>query len=123
MEFLDLSGNNISLLPQDVFHGLTLLRTLSLRDNKMETLNPTELFNGFQFNLYDLDLSGMENIPITIQDLRRWVHLKHGLIFDFYFKIILRPAVIGNNVEKLHSFGLTLKHFIPLLFTFSYIFF
>lgn len=71
LELLDLSGNNISLLPQDVFHRFELLRTLSLRDNMIENLNPTEAFNGFQFTLYKLDLSGTNNLPISIQELRR----------------------------------------------------
>lgn len=75
LELLDLSGNNISLLPQDVFHRFELLRTLSLRDNMIENLNPTEAFNGFQFTLYKLDLSGTNNLPISIQELRRQVFI------------------------------------------------
>ncbi|KAJ8916973.1 hypothetical protein NQ315_008373 [Exocentrus adspersus] len=71
LEILDLSGNNISLLPQDVFQRFDLLRTLSLRDNRIERLNPIEVFSGFQFTLYKLDLSGTENAPITVQELRR----------------------------------------------------
>ncbi|KAJ8961557.1 hypothetical protein NQ318_014809 [Aromia moschata] len=71
LEILDLSGNNISILPQDVFHRFEFLRTLSLRDNIVQTLNPAETFNGFQFTLYKLDLSGTENAPMSLQDLRR----------------------------------------------------
>ncbi|KAJ8950482.1 hypothetical protein NQ314_007869 [Rhamnusium bicolor] len=71
LELLDLTGNNISLLPQDVFHRFELLRTLSLRDNNVEILNPIETFNGFHFTLYKLDLSGIDNTPVSIQDLRR----------------------------------------------------
>lgn len=71
LETLDLSGNNISLLPQDIFHHFDMLRTLSLSDNNVQGLNPTETFNGFQFTLYKLDLSGTQNAPTSLQDLRR----------------------------------------------------
>ncbi|XP_057660247.1 chaoptin isoform X2 [Diorhabda carinulata] len=71
LEILDLTGNNISLLPETVFHLLQLLRTLSLRDNDIQKLNPIETFNGFQFTLYNLDLSGTENAVVSLQDLRR----------------------------------------------------
>nr|XP_023026888.1 chaoptin [Leptinotarsa decemlineata] len=71
LEILDLSGNNISLLPQAIFHRFALLRTLSLQDNIVTRLNPIEAFNGFQFTLYKLDLSGTQNEPVSLQDLRR----------------------------------------------------
>ncbi|CAH1974718.1 unnamed protein product [Acanthoscelides obtectus] len=71
LELLDLSGNNISNLPQDIFHRFESLRTLSLRDNVLKDLNPVETFISFQFTLYELDLSGSENMPFSLQDLRR----------------------------------------------------
>lgn len=72
LEILDLSENNISLLTEGVFHRLELLRILSLQDNRVTGLNPAETFNSFQFTLYKLDLSGAENLPIALQDLRRF---------------------------------------------------
>lgn len=71
LELLDLSGNNISYLPQEVFHRFQYLRTLLLRDNVLKGLNPTETFNGFQFTLNKLDMSGRNNAPVLLQDLRR----------------------------------------------------
>lgn len=71
LELLDLSGNNISYLPQEVFHRFQFLRTLSLRDNAIKSLIPAETFNGFQFILNKLDLSGKQNAPLTLRDLRR----------------------------------------------------
>lgn len=75
LEYLDLSGNNISLLPPDVFHHFASLRAISLRDNIITRLKPMETFNGFQFTLYKLDLSGSQNVAVNIQDLRRFYYL------------------------------------------------
>lgn len=72
LELLDLSGNNISLLPENVFHHFAALRAISLQDNIITRLKPTDSFIGFQFTLYKLDLSGSQNVAINIQDLRRF---------------------------------------------------
>ncbi|XP_030758115.1 chaoptin [Sitophilus oryzae] len=71
LEVLDLSGNNISLLPNELFQRFQYIRTLFLRDNIITKLSPSEAFNSFQYTLYNLDLSGSQNMPINIQDLRR----------------------------------------------------
>lgn len=54
-------------------------RVLHLRDNKIENLIPTELFNGFQNTLLRLDLSGDNNAVVNLQDLRRYVKKKKKL--------------------------------------------
>ncbi|KAF7273812.1 hypothetical protein GWI33_013503 [Rhynchophorus ferrugineus] len=71
LEVLDLSGNNISLLPDDIFQRFQYIRSLSLSDNIVTKLNPVEAFNAFHFTLYNLDLSGVQNMPTNIQELRR----------------------------------------------------
>lgn len=71
LEILDLSGNNISLLPEAVFNRFQILRTILLSDNVLHKINPLEDFNGFQFTLYNMDLSGNEKLQISLQDLRR----------------------------------------------------
>ncbi|CAH0558981.1 unnamed protein product [Brassicogethes aeneus] len=71
LEILDLSGNNIALLPENLLHRFEFLRTLSLRDNIISKLNPIDAFNAFLFTLYKLDLRGTSNVEIKIQDLRR----------------------------------------------------
>lgn len=71
LQILDLSGNNLTLIPHDLFHRFDLLRTLSLMDNRIKDLNPTEIFSGFQFTLYKLDLSGRQNEAVSFQELRR----------------------------------------------------
>lgn len=71
LQILDLSENNLTILPNDIFHRFDMLRTLSLKDNRIIDLNPLELFTSFQFTLYKLDFSGVENDVISIQELRR----------------------------------------------------
>lgn len=73
LELLDLSENNITSLHQEIFNRFQLLRTLSLSDNPLKGLTPMEMFNSFQFSLNKLDLSGRQNAPVIVQDLRRYL--------------------------------------------------
>lgn len=42
LELLDLSGNNITLLPSPIFQEYDFLRTLIFRENKIQTFSPGE---------------------------------------------------------------------------------
>lgn len=70
LEVLDMSGNNLTMLPNELFQGLENLNTLSLEDNPINALNPKDIFNGFQFSLHRLDLTGITD-SLDIQELRR----------------------------------------------------
>ncbi|XP_063912433.1 chaoptin-like isoform X1 [Zophobas morio] len=76
LEILDLSGNHISVLPDEIFHRFEVLRTLSIRDNALIKIDAVQSLNGFQFSLYSLDLSGSGNTAVAIQDLRRLRNLR-----------------------------------------------
>ncbi|XP_018322079.2 chaoptin [Agrilus planipennis] len=76
LHVLDLSGNNITALHHEIFHRFDVLRTVSLKDNLITDFNPVETFNGFQYTLYKLDISGTKNALISIQDLRRLRNLR-----------------------------------------------
>ncbi|CAH1127122.1 unnamed protein product [Ceutorhynchus assimilis] len=71
LEVLDLSGNNISLLPTDVFQRFQYIKALMLKDNMVTNWNIMDTMNGFQFSLYKLDLSGVDNALVNMQNLRR----------------------------------------------------
>ena len=43
---------------------------------------PVEMFSGFQFTLLKLDLSGDQNIPINLQDLRRYTVINFSSKFS-----------------------------------------
>jgi Leucine-rich repeat (LRR) protein len=94
LEVLDLSGNQITQLPDELFHRLELLKTLSLRDNALLKIDAAQLLNGFQFSLYKLDLSGSENGVVSIQHLRRWFAPKNNNLAEF----------LSLQVEKLARF-------------------
>lgn len=76
LELLDVSGNNITMLPNGLFQEFDFLRTLVFRENRIGTFLPTEVFNGFQYSLYNLDLSGKQNSMISLQDLRQMRNLR-----------------------------------------------
>ncbi|CAD1476915.1 unnamed protein product [Heterotrigona itama] len=76
LELLDLSGNNITSLPSPIFQEYDFLRTLIFRENKIQTFSPAEVFNGFQYSLYNLDLSGKENSVVSLQDLRQMRNMR-----------------------------------------------
>ncbi|XP_060831402.1 chaoptin [Bombus pascuorum] len=76
LELLDLSGNNITSLSSPIFQEYDFLRTLIFRENKIQTFSPAEVFNGFQYSLYNLDLSGKENSVVSLQDLRQMRNMR-----------------------------------------------
>ena len=41
--------------------NLSSCRNLNFRDNQITSIAPNEMFNGFQFTLFKLDLSGNKN--------------------------------------------------------------
>ncbi|XP_034949878.1 chaoptin [Chelonus insularis] len=77
LELLDLSGNNITSLQSHIFQEFDFLRTLIFRDNKIINFSPAEAFTGFQYSLYNLDLSGKGNGPVSLQDLRQMRNLRY----------------------------------------------
>ncbi|KAI4459845.1 antigen bsp putative-related [Holotrichia oblita] len=76
LQILDLSGNNISSLSEEIFHRFDVIRTLVLRGNSIKNLNPTQFFSGLQYTLLYLDLSGTENEAMSIPDLKRLRQLR-----------------------------------------------
>lgn len=70
LEILDLSGNNLTTLPNTVFHRLNLVSHLSLRDNPLSELNNVrDVLNGLQYSLREFDVR-RTSFPPSVQDLR-----------------------------------------------------
>ncbi|XP_043261233.1 chaoptin [Colletes gigas] len=101
LELLDLSGNNITSLPSPIFQEYDFLRTLSFRENKLQTFSPVEVFNGFQYSLYNLDLSGMENSMVSLQDLRQMRNMR--------FLSISRMPQPTLSAEDFMEFGMDIN--------------
>ncbi|XP_012061414.1 PREDICTED: chaoptin [Atta cephalotes] len=100
LELLDVSGNNITMLPNHLFQEFDLLRTLIFRENRINTFSPTEVFSGFQY-LYNLDLSGKQNSMISLQDLRQMRNLR-------FLSISRMPQAILSANDFL-EFGMDIK--------------
>ncbi|KAG5330446.1 CHAO protein, partial [Acromyrmex charruanus] len=100
LELLDVSGNNITMLPNRLFQEFDLLRTLIFRENRINTFSPTEVFSGFQY-LYNLDLSGKQNGMISLQDLRQMRNLR-------FLSISRMPQAILSANDFL-EFGMDIK--------------
>nr|XP_012137075.1 PREDICTED: chaoptin isoform X3 [Megachile rotundata] len=101
LELLDLSGNNITTLPSPVFQEYDFLRTLIFRENKIQTFSPAEVFNGFQYSLYNLDLSGKENSVVSLQDLRQMRNMR--------FLSISRMPQSTLSTEDFMEYGMDIK--------------
>lgn len=77
LQVLDISGNNITALPDQLFSSFDLLRHLNVKDNKIYSIFPQGIaFPGFQYSLFKLDLSGNRNGPTNLQDLRKMKSLR-----------------------------------------------
>ncbi|XP_037026425.1 chaoptin isoform X1 [Bradysia coprophila] len=76
LQILDISANNISSLPENLFDNFDVFRVLNLKDNRLKALNPADAFNGFQYTLLKLDMSGEQNPVTSLQELRRMRNLR-----------------------------------------------
>lgn len=72
LQVLDLSGNKIAGLAEDVFHRLGALRDLNIEENSIEKFKPVEFFSGFQFSLNHLKIGGTKNPSLALQDLKKY---------------------------------------------------
>ena len=65
LEALDVSGNRIKSLPEDIFSDFDLVKSLRLNDNMLK-LSPNVSFNGFRYTIKDLNLRGedMHYVPL-----------------------------------------------------------
>ncbi|XP_050445558.1 chaoptin isoform X1 [Cataglyphis hispanica] len=101
LELMDISGNNITTLPNRLFQEFDFLHTLIFRENRIDTFSPTEVFNGFQYSLYNLDLSGKQNSIISLQDLRQMRNLR--------FLAISRMPQAILSADDFLEFGMDIK--------------
>lgn len=78
LQVLDLSGNNITTLPEKLFSSFDFLGRINVKDNKLPSMFPQTGggFASFQSDLHNLDVSGDKNGPTSFQDLRRLEKLR-----------------------------------------------
>lgn len=72
LQVLDISGNNITTLPEKLFTSFDFLGHVNVKDNKISSIFPkTGAHVAFQSDLYQLDVSGDRNGPTNLQDVKR----------------------------------------------------
>lgn len=112
LQVLDISGNNITTLPDRLFNSFDLLRTLNLKDNKMISIYPqTTTFTSFQYSLSKLDLTGDRNGPTNLQEVRRLNNLRSLSISRFGSEVLTPESFMefGIEMENLRIFHAGLR--------------
>lgn len=112
LQVLDMSGNNITALPDKLFNSFDLLRTLNLKDNKVISIYPhSTTFTSFQYSLLKLDLSGDKNGPTNLQEIRRLKNLRSLSISKFGSESLSSESFqeFGIELENLKIFQAGLK--------------
>ncbi|XP_058444042.1 chaoptin [Malaya genurostris] len=76
LQVLDMSGNNLTHIADNMFQGFDNLRFLSIKDNLIKQL---DLRNASPFagvNLFKLDTTGNQNKPLTLKQLSEMKNLR-----------------------------------------------
>lgn len=72
LHVLDISGNNITTLPEKLLSSFDFLSEVNVKDNKIYSIFPQSGGSvRFQSDLSEIDLSGERNGPANLQDIKR----------------------------------------------------
>lgn len=73
LQKLDLSGNNLTALPDNILRTFDYLRALKLEDNNfVKSFElPEEQITGLMYSLTEVELGGRSNAPTDFQHLKR----------------------------------------------------
>lgn len=77
LQVLDISGNNITTLPEQLFSAFDLLGVVNVKDNKIPAFFPqTSGFVGSSMDIYKLDVTGERNGATNLQHMKRLEKLR-----------------------------------------------
>lgn len=72
LQVLDISGNNITVLPELLFSAFDLLGEVNVKDNKIMSFFPqTSSFSASSTDIYKLDVTGERNVATDFQNIKR----------------------------------------------------
>ncbi|CAK1579585.1 unnamed protein product [Parnassius mnemosyne] len=120
LQSLDLSENNLTILSRFMLNKLDSLRSLNLRENKVDTnmlttndpseYNPAS-FNHFQYKLFFLDISGSSSLETSLQDIRKMRSLRYLAVSKLIRRSISAEDFLefGVELEDLKIFGSTIN--------------
>lgn len=100
LQTLDMSGNNITTLPDKLFNSFDILRTLKLKDNKIISIYPhSTTFTSFQYSLIHLDVTGDKNGPTNLQEIRKLKNLRSLSIGRFGADTLTAETFLEFGIE------------------------
>ncbi|XP_035777157.1 chaoptin-like [Anopheles albimanus] len=114
LQVLDLSGNNLTELPDELFRGFDSLRHLNVKDNVVRPVEGAQFRNASPFaglHLYQLDMVGQRNKPIVLTELGTMQNLR-SLALSAVPSSALAPehlAGLGPELEELRLNRAALK--------------
>ncbi|ETN67288.1 chaoptin [Anopheles darlingi] len=121
LQVLDLSGNNLTELPDELFRGFDSLRHLNVKDNVLRPVDGghrnASPFAGL--HLYQLDMVGQRNKPTVLTELGTMQNLR-SLALSAVPSTSLAPehlAALGPELEELRLNRAALKSIKSRAFT------
>ncbi|XP_050098956.1 chaoptin isoform X2 [Anopheles aquasalis] len=122
LQVLDLSGNNLTELPDELFRGFDSLRHLNVKDNVLRQADGGQFRNVSPIaglHLYQLDMVGQRNKPTTLTELGTMQNLR-SLALSAVPSSALAPehlAALGPELEELRLNRASLKSIKNRAFT------
>ncbi|KAI5698085.1 hypothetical protein M8J75_001448 [Diaphorina citri] len=102
LQVLDLSGNNLTSLPAELFEQFGSLRSLSVSDNSLYNLYDRDVNiydNSHQQNLLTFDISGDSNYPVPLQEYRSMRNLLRLSVSRIPKQVLSAEDFEGFNVD------------------------
>uniref|UniRef100_A0A8D8SNM6 Chaoptin n=2 Tax=Cacopsylla melanoneura TaxID=428564 RepID=A0A8D8SNM6_9HEMI len=102
LQVLDLTGNNLTSIPAELFEQFHSLRSLVVKDNTLFSLFDREVNvydNSHQQNLVDFDISGDTNYPVPLQEYRSMHNLMKLSVSRVPKQVITAEDFEGFNVD------------------------
>uniref|UniRef100_A0A1Q3FSG3 Putative conserved secreted protein n=1 Tax=Culex tarsalis TaxID=7177 RepID=A0A1Q3FSG3_CULTA len=106
LQILDLSGNNLTHLADNLFKGFDYLRFLNLKDNVIKQLDQRQASPFAGLNLFKLDTTGHQNQPFTLRELSTMKNLR-SLITSHLPSLALGPEDFAEFSPELEELKIT----------------
>jgi Leucine-rich repeat (LRR) protein len=109
LQILDLSGNNITALPENLLRAFDFLAMLNVKDNRIRTIFPKNA--AILSDMQRLDISGENHDPINLQELRRFDRLRTLTVGKLTKDSLMAEDFIGygTHLENLRIYKAGLR--------------
>lgn len=109
LQILDMSGNNITALSENLLRSFDFLGMLNLKDNKMRSFLPKT--GAILSDMQRLDISGSRNDPIDLQELRKFDKMRTLTVGKMKKDFLAAEDFLGygSQLENLRVYGAGLR--------------